>query len=192
MAVRFRWQSTLIGATNFSKSLAALIVLFGAHICCHAVDSASVELATGNFTQMVRAGGQWDWQQKWFDSGNYFLGGYWNLTAADWHSTRYFNRPGNIQNIFDLGVTPVFRLQRQERIGPYFEASIGAHLLSDRYDNNGRNLSTRFEFGDSLGVGYQFAEGWDVGFNVQHFSNGGVEQPNSGVNYLAIRVGKRF
>lgn len=185
-------RSVLVYVAGLFKVLAAGIILSGVHICSYAVDSGSFEFGSGNFTQMIRIGAQWDWQQKWFEREDSFLGGYWDLTAAGWHGTRYRNIPGNIQNIVDLGITPVFRFQRHGGIGPYFEAAIGAHLLSGQYDNNGRNLSTRFQFGDSLGIGYQFLGGWDAGLKIQHFSNGGIKEPNFGINFVVLRVGKRL
>ena len=181
-----------LGRSGLLRTLAAGIILSTAHPCSYAVDSGSFEFSTGNFTQMIRLGAQWDWQQKWFQSENSFLGGYWDLTVADWRGTHYRNTPGNIQNIFDIGITPVFRLQRNDGSGPYFEAAIGAHQLSDKYDNNDRKLSTRFEFGDSLGIGYRFSKAWDAGLKIQHFSNGGIAEPNSGVNYIVARISKRF
>lgn len=189
---RYPLSSFLVDATTPLRVLAAGIILSAVPISSYAVDSWSLDFGTGNFTQMIRIGAQWDWRQKWFENESSFLGGYWDLTAAGWHATRYFNIPGNIQNLVDLGITPVFRLQRHGGIGPYVDAAIGAHLLSDRYDANGRNLSTRFEFGDSLGIGYRFPSGWDVGLKIQHFSNGGIEEPNSGVNFIVVRGSRRF
>ncbi|MFI4939825.1 MAG: acyloxyacyl hydrolase [Burkholderiales bacterium] len=168
------------------------VFLAGAPIFSDAADSGSLEFATGNFTQMVRIGAQWDWQRQWFENGDSHLGGYWDLTAAEWHGTRYRNILGNVENIADIGITPVFRFQRDGGVGTYFEAAIGPHLLSDLYDNNGRRLSTRFEFGDSLGIGYRFAGGWEAGLKGQHFSNGGIKEPNSGVNFVLVRVSRRF
>lgn len=192
MSRRCQLSSVLVNASGLFGGFAAGIILSGVPICSYAIDSGSLEFGTGNFTQMVRIGMQWDWQQKWFENEDSFLGGYWDLTAAGWRGTRYCNIKGNIQTIVDIGITPVFRFQQRGGIGPYVEAAIGAHLLSGRYDNNGRDLSTRFEFGDSLGIGYQFPGGWEGGLKIQHLSNGGIKKPNSGVNFVFVRIGKRF
>lgn len=181
-----------IEAMRYFQVLAVAVVLMLTTASCRAIDSGSVEFESGNSTRVARVGAQWDWDQKWFEGGSYYWGGYWDLDAALWRGTRYRNMPGSTQNIFDLGITPVFRLQRQGKTGPYLEASIGAHLLSDSYDNDGRILSSRFEFGDSVGTGYQFAQGWDIGLKFLHFSDGGMREPNSGVNFLAVRFSTRF
>jgi hypothetical protein len=96
------------------------------------------------------------------------------------------------QNLVDIGLTPVFRYRRDDRRGLYGEVGIGIHHLSGHYDNGGEQLSTRFQFGDHLGAGYVFDNGLDLGLKVQHFSNGGVKEPNSGVNFLVLKAGFRF
>lgn len=158
----------------------------------YAVDSASFEVATGNKTQMVRIGTQWNWADKWWQSNNSHIGGYWDLTLAQWRGTRYQNRPDTTQNITDIGITPIFRFQRDNKTGPYAEAGIGAHLLSHTYDNNGRALSTAFQFGDHIGIGYVFFNKLDLGLKIQHFSNGGIKHPNNGVNFAVLSAKMAF
>lgn len=192
MCISYLSRSVLASAASRLRVLATGFILSGVHIFSYAVDSGSFEFATGNRTEVIRIGAQWDWQQKWFEHDNSFLGGYWDLTAAYWRGSRFRDILADKQNIGDVGITPVFRFQKDGKTGPYFEAAIGAHLLSALYDNNGRMLSTRFEFGDSLGAGYQFSGGWNVGLKLQHFSNGGIEHPNSGVNFAVVSVSKRF
>lgn len=162
------------------------------HVTSFAVDSTSVEFATGNKTQMARVGAQWNWANTWFQSNGTHLGGYWDLTAAQWRQNRFQNIPGNTKDIYDIGITPVFRFQSDSKLGFYGEAGIGAHYLTDLYDNNGRRFSTKFEFGDHIGVGYVFANKWELGLKVQHFSNGGIKQPNSGANFAVIKASYRF
>lgn len=157
-----------------------------------AADSLSVELGTGDKTKMVRVGAQWKWNASWWQSNGTHIGGYWDLTAAQWKGNRFRNIPGNTQNITALGITPVFRFQNDSLRGFYAEAGIGAHLLSALYDNNDQQLSTRFQFGDQIGVGYVFANNADVSLKVQHFSNGSIKKPNDGVNFAVVRVSFPF
>lgn len=37
-----------------------------------------------------------------------------------------------------------------------------------------------------------FANGLDLGVRLQHFSNGGIKQPNGGVNFAVARVAYKF
>lgn len=158
----------------------------------YAVDSASVEFATGNKTKMARIGAQWEMEKRWFQSNGTHLGAYWDLTLAQWREEQYQGVRGRSENITDIGITPVFRFQNDSKLGPYGEIGIGAHLLSGLYDNNGRKLSTNFQFGDHLGVGYVFTNKLDVSLKFQHFSNGGFKQPNNGVNFGVVRASYKF
>ena len=178
--------------TSAAVMMTVGLVFSSWHASCAAVDSASLEFATGNHSTITRAGVQWDWANQWFKSGGTHLGGYWDLTGAQISENRYLNIRDNTKKIYDIGITPVFRFQNDSKLGPYAEGGIGAHLFSDLYDNNGRHFSTRFEFGDHLGIGYVFASKWDVGLKVQHFSNGGIKKPNSGANFAVIRAAYRF
>lgn len=158
----------------------------------HAVDSASFEFGTGDKTKMTRVGAQWKWENQWWKSNGTHIGGYWDATLAQWHSNRFQNIPGNTQNITAIGITPVFRFQNDSLKGFYAEAGIGAHLLSELYDNDNRKLSTRFQFGDHIGIGYVFANKLDVGLKIQHFSNGSIKKPNSGVDFAVVRIRHQF
>ena len=140
---------------------------------------------------MLRVGAQWKWGRTWWQSNGAHLGGYWDATLAQWRGNHYQNTDAT-QNITDIGLTPVFRFQSDTLKGWYGEAGIGAHLLSHLYDNNGRRLSTAFEFGDHIGVGYVFTNNLDLGVKYQHFSNGGIKEPNNGVNFTVVRVSYSF
>jgi lipid A 3-O-deacylase len=92
----------------------------------------------------------------------------------------------------DIGFTPVFRYENKSKLGLYAEIGIGAHLLSHTYNNNDDGLSTAYQFGDHIGVGYVFNKNWEVALKMQHFSNGGIKKPNSGVDYGVLKVAYRF
>jgi lipid A 3-O-deacylase len=92
----------------------------------------------------------------------------------------------------DIGITPVLRYQRNDGHGWYGEVGIGLHLLSDDYNNNGRELSTHFQFGDHIGAGYVFPQGLEIGLGYQHFSNGSIKKPNDGVNFTVLRLAYPF
>ena len=93
----------------------------------------------------------------------------------------------------EIGVTPVFRLQRNEKTGAYVEAGIGAHFLS-RTSIGDKRFSTSFQFGDHFGVGYRFgAKGaYDVSYRFQHLSNGAIKHPNNGINFNQLRLQYHF
>jgi lipid A 3-O-deacylase len=174
------------------KVIAAGFVFICWNTPSHAIDSSSFEVGTGNKTQLFRLGAQYNWDRQWFQSNGTHVAAYWDFTLAYWRGNRFRGISDNTQNIADIGVSPVFRLQRDDKTGWYGEAGIGAHLLSANYDNNDRKLSTNFQFGSHLGVGYVFRNKWDIGLKVQHFSNGGIRAPNNGVNFAVLRVGYQY
>lgn len=173
-------------------ALLALAALALAAQQASAADSASAEVGTGNRSQIYRVGAQWDWGQSWMEADGSHLGGYWDLTGAGWENNAYEDKPGQVQRLADVGITPVFRWEADSKRGGYVEGGVGAHLMSHIYDNNGRPFSTAFQFGDHLGVGYVFSSGWEAGFKLQHFSNGAIKHPNPGANLMVFKVGFHF
>jgi hypothetical protein len=51
-------------------------------------------------------------------------------------------------------------------------------------------MSTSFEFGSHVGAGLRLGERGEtrVGIALQHLSNGGIKEPNSGVNFLLLNA----
>lgn len=178
--------------TFICRTVAASVLAAGVLNAAQAADSFSIEAGAGDRTNMVRAAVQWDWEKKWFHSNGTHLGGYWDLSGAYWKQRRYRDIPGETDYLYDIGLTPVFRFQRDDKRGFYGEAAIGVHYLSELYNNAGKRLSTRFQFGDHIGVGYVFNNNVDVGLRIQHISNGSIKKPNSGVDFAILRVAYRF
>ncbi|HEY8608694.1 MAG TPA: acyloxyacyl hydrolase [Noviherbaspirillum sp.] len=174
------------------KFVSAAFALLLPSVVAHAVDSASLEYGAGDRTRLVRVGVQWAWDKQWWKSNGTHIGGYWDLTLAQWRGQRYRDIPGRRQDIAVLGITPVFRFQNDSLKGFYAEAGIGAHLFSELYDNDGKQLSTAFQFGDHIGVGYVFDNNLDIGLKIQHFSNGGIKKPNDGVDFAVVRLRYTF
>lgn len=157
-----------------------------------AFDSVSVELGGGSNVSMIRAGVQWKWSQRWWQSNTTHLSGYWDTTVAQWRCYRHRDISGGRQNITAVGITPVFRLQHNSGKGLYGEAGIGVYLLSDLYHNGGRRLSTHLQFGDHIAFGYVFQNHLDLRLKVQHFSNGGFKKPNDGADFIILSASIPF
>jgi lipid A 3-O-deacylase len=179
-----------------AKTLLALAAMLAAALPSTAAgvsaDSVSLEIGSGRKVQMARVAAQSRWDKRWFQSNGTHVGGHWDLSLSQWRGSAYQNVQGQDIHIVDIGLTPVFRLQADDLKGWYAEGAIGVHLLSKLYDNNSDYLSTRFQFGDHIGGGYVFNNGWEAALLIQHFSNGGIKRPNSGVNYLVFKVARAF
>lgn len=156
-----------------------------------AVDAFSLEAGSGEHVTLLRIGAQSNWEKRWWQSNGTHIGGHWDLTIAYWRATRFQNAD-RTQNITDIGITPVFRFQNDSRLGWYGELGIGAHYLSELYNNDGDRFSTRFQFGDHVAIGYVFSNQLEIGLKFQHFSNGGIKKPNGGADFYVVKVSYAF
>lgn len=179
---------------HFKKLFATAAALLAAQ-SAFAIDvnSAYVEYGSASKVRMVRLGATQDFKPEWswFNSNGTHLTGYWDASVGFWEGRQWNNVPGAKKNIIDLGFTPVFRFENTNKKGFYVEGGIGAHVLSRTYNNNDDGLSTAFQFGDHIGVGYVFDK-WEVAAKLQHFSNGGIKKPNSGVDYVVLKASYRY
>ncbi len=175
---------------TISIALATAVTLAAA-APAHAIDSVSIEAGTGNSTDMWRLGAQVDWQRRWMQGPNWHVGGYWDFQLGEW---RGHSDAGDNQELVDISVTPVFRLQRNELSGLFLEGGIGAHLLSKTRINARRRFGSAFQFGSHFGIGYRFGArgGLEIGARYQHVSNGDIEKPNNGINFWQLRFQYRF
>lgn len=115
---------------------------------------------------------------------------FWEANLSYWYL--YKNRDG-VDGLYELGLTPTLRAERDRPWDwgrPYLEGGFGAHLLSKVHIGT-RDLGSAFQFGTHVGFGIRFghAEQWDMAWRFEHLSNGGLKQPNPGINFSMIRFG---
>ncbi|MCC7485767.1 MAG: acyloxyacyl hydrolase [Burkholderiales bacterium] len=168
--------------------LAALLAATG--VPALAVDGIALEGGNGDGTDMGRVAAQWDWKNRWLQGAEWHVGGYWNLGLGYW---THDAAPGQNDEIAEVGLTPVFRLQQNGLAGPYAEFGIGIHLLS-RTSLGSRRFSTKFQFGDHVGFGYRFGAkaAFDLSYRFQHLSNASIKQPNNGIEFHQVRLQYHF
>ena len=151
-----------------------------------AIDSVSAEVGRGTGSASLgRVGLQWSGHTTFFAARGKELRHYLDLSFGAWN--------GGQDTVYDFSVTPVFRLARAGGT-PYIEAAIGFHFLYDLDVGHGREFSTHFQYGDHVGVGWRFGSRreWDVSGRLQHLSNGGLRDPNPGINFLQLRLQYHF
>ncbi|MDQ2989376.1 MAG: acyloxyacyl hydrolase, partial [Pseudomonadota bacterium] len=94
-------------------------------------------------------------------------------------------------SLIDLALIPALRFHPYgaEAQGPFVEGGIGVHLLSHTRIHDDRRFGSAFQFGDMVGVGWQFGAGgrYELGLRLHHVSNGGIKEPNQGLNFLQLR-----
>ena len=150
--------------------------------------------SNGNKTSLIRGGLQNRWQRTWFNGGAWYVGGYWDAELSFLESD-VANSENN--SLFDLSLTPVFRMQRDATlssgVAPFAEAGIGAHLLTDTRLGE-RTFSTALQLGSVLGVGVGFGGNgqYELSYRYQRLSNLGIKQPNDGLDLHMVRIGYLF
>jgi lipid A 3-O-deacylase len=134
------------------------------------------------------------WERTWFNGGAWHVGGYWDAELAYLEADAGH---GENNGLYDISLTPVFRLQRDTAlssgVSPFAEAGIGAHLLSDTSLADER-YSSVFQFGSLLGLGLGFGKHgqYEFGYRYQHISNASMSTPNDGLNLHMLRLGYSF
>ena len=139
------------------------------------------------------------------------LNGLWRLNGQDtWEACRCYPIVGvwTIFTDFDnpvLGygatggvfVEPVFGVEEENAS---LRFGVGASYLSAPFDSvenpENQSYSLPFSFFLQMQIGYRFrlAERWTakLSVNYNHMSNGGVKDPNKGINYPAASVGVQY
>ena len=142
---------------------------------------------------MYQGGAQYDLGVQWLNTGNWHLGNYVELTVGYWDnkSPRKTN-----SGLWDVGVTPVLRIQQTEKssISPFIEGGAGFHYLSETSVSDDRRFGCNFSFGSHLGAGITFGprNAFELMYRYQHLSNMGICSPNQGINFNEVRLGYWF
>lgn len=143
-------------------------------------------------SKVYRIGFQKKWRHSWFDSGAWFLGGYWDTGL-----TRIKADTGHTDAVYDINLTPVFRYQRDAGLSsgltPFAEAGFGVHLLTDTHIGS-NNLSTAIQFGPLLGLGVGFGERgqYELTYQYTNMSNADLKKPNDGFDAHLLKLGYNF
>ena len=171
------------------RRLAKLGLLLASARAVPATASAwMVDAGRGNAVQFVGVGTalldrrdvhpDWAWQ----------LDRMWIARAAYWNAEH--PQPFG-KHLWDVSLMPTLRLAPREYEGlqPFVEAALGAHLLSTPHIDN-RDMSTAFQFGEQLAVGVNVRGPVPFALSLrgEHVSNGGIKQPNPGINFIGLRV----
>jgi lipid A 3-O-deacylase len=153
--------------------------------------SAYGQFGVAKSTRATTVGAVWAWDSAWSVAGGR-LSGSWELSLGRWSATA----PGEVSRTWvgQFGVTPVLRYWPAATPRWFIEGGIGVHLISPLYRGNDKQFATRFNFGDHLAAGLLFGEQQqhELALRIQHFSNGGIREPNPGENFWQLRYSFRF
>ncbi len=106
-----------------------------------------------------------------------------------WQSTVVGGQKGVVNG---LEFIPVFRFNwSYNNLLSFIETSVGASVLS-RTEIGNRQLSTNFQFSDSLAFGGYFTPQSSWVFQLQHYSNNSIKLPNNGINFYNLNFAFRY
>ena len=133
----------------------------------------------------------WAWRRA-FLGGE--LTGHWDAHIAHWRA------PGGTaaterRNWTQLALVPTLRLRFNGGESAWFmEGGIGLSVLDGHYATRHKTFSTRFNFTDHQGIGFNFGDHrrHELMLMVRHVSNGGIRKPNPGEDFVQIRYGVVF
>lgn len=142
-------------------------------------------------TRAYVAGATWDlpWRHQYRYA---LLSGYFEADFGRW--TVEHQGVTSSSWATQLGLTPVLRL-RHDADSPWFaELAVGGNYILPLFQSGSKRFSTKFNFGDHLAIGRQFgvARHQEVALRLEHFSNGGIDHPNPGENFLQLRYAVRL
>lgn len=175
--------------------LLAALFLAGAP-AAHAIDftpdAVSLHAGGGSHgTAMAGAGIIWDWDFERLRRKA-------ELTA---HTEFMVNRwradevGGGHQTYTQFVLLPSLRMTLSQGRSPWFiELGIGVSWMDRLFVTPQKSFSTRWNFYDMMGVGYQFGaeRKHELGLRWAHVSNAGLKKPNPGQDFLQLRYVARF
>ncbi|KKW69151.1 outer membrane protein [Lampropedia cohaerens] len=153
-------------------------------------DRGAMSVQFGIGEHYGRAGLNYETPALWQTS----LGSGWGrLTLVGEFGIAYWRADGNRtdKDAWQVSATPLLRWWPGASQRFYAEAGIGATFFSTtRFAN--KTISTAFQFGDHLGVGYRISADKEIGVRFSHFSNAGIKRPNPGLNLVQLKYKQRF
>lgn len=151
-----------------------------------------VQAGTTRRTHALTAGLNWDWPWQWrLGSGR--LDGYWEASVSNWSVPAPDGR--RTAALVQYALVPVLRYVPSQGDARWFaEIGIGATLTNRLYESDRKRFSTRFNFGDHLGVGWTFGEQrrHEIALRIEHFSNADIKLPNPGETFVQLRYSRRL
>lgn len=165
------------------------VLLFSVAMPAFALDGLS--LTAGHWSKtdgyMARAAAQWDWLH-WPKAKRKGALDVYIDTSFAYLSSDKFKR----DHLVVWAASPVVRFSIvNSTFQPFGEVGIGAAWLS-RTQFADRHLSTHFQFEDRGGVGVRLYEKYELSIHYRHYSNGGIQHPNNGIDFYTATLAYQF
>lgn len=127
-------------------------------------------------TTTYRFSVQEPWDINWFESETGYLTGHWTGAYTYWESQ-------NSVNTHSFSASPVLTYEFGQPNGdivPFVEAGIGL-MWFNRNKVEDRNLGSKTNLEDRIGVGVRLYEQHTIGIQALHYSNAGTNSNNAGI-----------
>jgi lipid A 3-O-deacylase len=183
-------NNVLRGLTLKGALAAALITASG----LASADQWGVQVAGGlgdHHMKKLDLGVVWDPDLTWWQIGDWHFALIGEAHVAWWHT----DESDENRNIGEFGVTPFIRfIKGSGSIRPFVEAGAGVRLLTHARISSNYSYATAFQFTPTAGVGVQLGshQQYQVGYRFQHISNGGIKEPNPGINFHQLYLQYNF
>jgi lipid A 3-O-deacylase len=118
---------------------------------------------------------------------------YGEVVLGEWFT--HHHDAGQRTQFKQLTATPVARYTFGGLFSNVFvELGVGLSLITPHFEDHGRRFSTNFNFDDHASLGFRFGEGGanELSIRAEHFSNGGVRNPNPGQDFAQLRYARHF
>ena len=118
---------------------------------------------------------------------------YGEAVVGQWFA--HHRDPGQPGSVTQLTFAPVLRYSFGGVLNDVFvEVGVGLSLITPHFEDHGRRFSTTFNFDDHASLGKRFGarREHELSLRVEHFSNGGIRNPNPGQNFAQLRYARHF
>jgi lipid A 3-O-deacylase len=156
-------------------------------------DGISVQAgAGGKGTSMAGVGVVWDWdfqrmrRKAELTAHTEFMLNHWRGKAASGSGS---------DGLTQVVLLPSLRMRLDRGASRWFiELGIGASWMDQHFETPRERFSTRWNFYDMMGLGYNFGAEHEHELNLRwvHVSNAGLKHPNPGQDFLQLRYVARF
>tara|TARA_Y100000296_G_C5057426_1_gene198015 strand:- start:126 stop:656 length:531 start_codon:yes stop_codon:yes gene_type:complete len=115
---------------------------------------------------------------------------YWEVSAVVWE----YGEDDTHSTSYAASITPVFMKQVStlyDKYPVYIEAGIGASYIGDQ-KVAGKDIGSNYQFEDRIGVFVELDKKQHVALRYMHFSNGGFNNDNPGLDFLNLSYAYHF
>lgn len=157
------------------KKIVLVLVMLVSYAC--SFDRVSVEYGNKDSIDIYGLSLVKDFDYKLFDIADISL----EVT------TEYVD--GKLDDLFIISTQPLAKIDITENF--YFETGLGIAYFSKEHLDH-KQFGMNFQFKESIGFGYKFNDNFDASLKYYHYSNANLDDDNSGLDFVGLKVAYRF